>query len=164
MIQLDNLNGLAEHIKAATLLLKITHHNNLINNSDAVSVALDAIFFSKKNHDITKSNLFSFTAQNVNRFIYRWLSQNPKKHIYAKRDIVDNTKPIDIIIQEELRKNIEHTISQLPDKKRRCVELIYYDNYTKSDVAKELKTSPQYVDYILKSLKKEFNVFQEKEE
>jgi RNA polymerase sigma factor (sigma-70 family) len=165
VIHLEELDGLPSYINAAKFLLVYTNNQNLVSDEDAVSRAIEAIVFSKKEHNISQGSLFNFTIQNVRKFINRYLVASRKNiktitHCCAKSE--DN--PLSILINDELKERINNIIQNLSGNKQICAKLFYHYGFTVSEIARSINITPQGVSYILRSLKKEFYVLQKEKE
>jgi RNA polymerase sigma factor (sigma-70 family) len=158
LIDITTLSGLSEYRHAAKVLLSFTNNKHLLYDEDAIAIALSAIIFSQSNYDQTQGTLFSFATNNVRKFIYRYsYGHTSTKRLKPLPRKIEHS-PLSLLIIKEEQERIGRIIDSLPDKKRRCVELYYYDGLNLTSIAQELHISIEYVRQILLSLKEEFNV------
>lgn len=70
--------------------------------------------------------------------------RNAKKIFYEQHQLIDNT---DFYVLEELMKNIDHAIDELPDNYKEAFKLNRFKNMTYKGIARKLDISSKTVDY-----------------
>lgn len=164
MIEVEKLNGLSEYRKAAVFFLKFINHKYLIRDEEAIRITIEAILFSQEKHKISEGTLFNFAVNNTRQFIYRYLEKQKPSTTCQLTEICHYDTPLSLLIKEEEKSNILNIIDGLSGKKKRCVELLYYNGLNQHNISKELDIAPQNIYNIFKSLRKDFYVLQEEKE
>lgn len=161
VVDVNNLNTVESYRKAAIFFISFTKNAHLLQDEDALSVAMEAIWFSQDNYDNNKGTLFSFIVNNTYSFLRKYKLRHKKRQGISLA-LQPSKDPLDILIEKDTQRQIGDIIKTLTPLKRRCVELLYYHHLNKSEIARKLGITPEYVRQIFISLKDSFSVLEQK--